>query len=332
MKNNNIKRKSEQDFKYVIVSPRQGGGGSIVLHALCKHLSEKGKDAKILYTDQFLYRKERYIRFWVKWIIYTICDIYKSIYVFCLGKRKWRYQEKFPGYINTPIKGCKRKFLPFVSKNTIIIYPETAYGNFLRGKKVVRWFLYHNRYKDHEDEKYPPYEKTDLFFCYRTIFNDDALNPSKRQLYLWYIDLDTYHRTNYGEREGNCYIIRKGAGRKDLPSKFDGVIIDGLSEKEKVKVFNDCKFCISYDTQTAYSQIAALCGCISIVVPEDTKKREDYRSSQESGIGEAFGFSDEEISFAINTSSEIINLYKKLNKSGEKDVDGFIKICEEYFV
>ncbi len=38
-------------MKFLIVSPRQTSGGSIVLHILCKLLMDRGHDAK-----NFLYR------------------------------------------------------------------------------------------------------------------------------------------------------------------------------------------------------------------------------------------------------------------------------------
>jgi len=55
------------------------------------------------------------------------------------GTEKALKDDKFTGYVNLTIKGCKRKLLPCVSKNTIVIYPESVYGNFLKAKNVVRY-------------------------------------------------------------------------------------------------------------------------------------------------------------------------------------------------
>ena len=43
---------------------------------------------------------------------------------------------------NMNMLGCSRKWLPIVDKNTVVIYPEIFYGDFLNSKKVVRWLLY----------------------------------------------------------------------------------------------------------------------------------------------------------------------------------------------
>ena len=315
------------DKKFVIVSPRQRSGGAIVLHTLCKYLTYKGYDTRIFYTGINEYRRKKKYQFWLKWIGYTIKDIIKICAVKIIGEEKLADKPKFCGYINIPIKGCKRKYLPFVDKTTIVVYPEAIYGNFLKAKNVVRWFLYYNRFPNDENA----YGRNDLFICYREIFNDAALNPDCNIVQMSYFDLDLYKRTNYGERKGVCYVIRKGKKRSDLPKKFDGIIIDNLPEHEKVRVFNESEYCISYDTHTAYSAIAALCGCISVIVPEPGKNRSDYRSSNETSYGVAFGFSNDELEYAKNTAGLLKQRYMNLNDKGKEDANHFIELCKEHF-
>lgn len=315
-------------FKYVIVSPRQEWGGAIVLHVLCKHLNEMGYDARIFYTNKcaYVYKRGHHVRFWIKWIIFSLYDFFNEYN----GKRlqkKGNLDSRYDKYVNPPIKNCKRKIFPFIGKNTIVVYPESIYGNFLHSKHVVRWLLYHNIY---ESLGGSPYDKSDLFFAYRDIFNDFSFNPSNRKLYVAYYDLETYKQYNFGERQGNCYVIRKGRKREDLPQTFDGPIVDELTETEKVKVFNKSKYCISYDTQTAYSMIAALCGCISVVMPEEGKGREDYRQN-ETSYGEAFGFSEEEIQYSISTRGKLREMYEQKNKDNIIEVENFVNECEKHF-
>ncbi len=142
-----------------------------------------------------------------------------------------------------------------------------------------------------------------------------------------------YKRTNFGERKGKCYIIRKGDLREDLPKEFDGPILDDLPEEEKVRIMNECEYCISYDTHTAYSGIAALCGCISVVVPEKGKTRKDYLQKGDDGLwlGRAYGFSEEEIAYAISTRDKVQEYYEEVNRQCTEQVVNFVKECEEYF-
>ena len=301
-------------MKFVIVSPRQKWGGAIALHVLTKYLDENGHNARVFYTEEYCCGNKKYIswlKWFFKWIQYSIRD-YKE------------EKKRLDSYV---VQSVRRKYLPFITKDTIVVYPDTVYGNPLHAEKVVRWLLYYNRYKGDS----LAYGKNDLFVCYRQQFNDEVLNPDRYELYTPYFDLDFYKRTNFGERKGTCYVIRKGQYREDLPKSFDGPIIDDMSEKRKVEIFNECEKCISYDTQTAYSGIAAMCGCLSIVVPEKGKQRSDYLSYGEIGYGRAYGFDKEEIEFAKQTSHLVEENYRNSNKKGKESVNKFIKLCEEYF-
>ena len=99
-----------------------------------------------------------------------------------------------------------------------------------------------------------------------------------------------------------------------------------------MQVFNKCEYCISYDTQTAYSRIAAICGCVSIVVPEKGKNWMDYCDSVEEKYGVAYGFNEEEIEWAKKTADRTLQSLVQLNSECEKNTEDFIKICETYFL
>lgn len=320
-------------IKFVIVSPRQrNSGGAVVLHKLCKMLSEDGYDAKIYYTEAFNYSENKF-RVWIKFVIKTILFLIRDTILVCcvkiIGKKRLQKYNLFNGYAYYQIRGCQRKVIPRVDDNTIVVYPEVVRGNFLHARKVIRWFLYYNKYLLSSDN----YDENDLFICYREIFNDWNLNPNGNKVCISSYDLETYKQTNFGERKGNCYIIRKGCNRKDLPQKFDGIIIDKLSEIKKVEILNKCKYCYIYDTQTAYAKIAALCGCIPIVIPEEGKNRYDYlKKDDDKGFGVAYGTSESEIKFALETRQELVNWFKQKEKLNEENLELFIKFCREHYI
>lgn len=320
---------------FVIVSPFQLGGGAIVLHLLCRLLQDKGYKARIYHTEMMPHIKyadkvipcslsnyDSTIKYFGIHFYLTLREILKMIFLKAGGNRL----HKLSRYQYEPVKGCKTKLLPFVGKDTIVVYPEICYGNVLNGKKVVRWLLYHNMFEN--DEK--AFGKDDLVVCYREVFNDPKLNPDVRTLYLFNFDFDMYRQTNFGERSGKCYVIRKGAARSDLPKEFDGPILDKLSEKNIVKAFNKYKYCFFYDTQTFYASIAAICGCIPIVVCEPGKGREDYQPN-EASYGIAYGDTAEEIQYALDTRDMLFEEIKRRLSENEKNVDDFIKICNDFF-
>lgn len=313
-------------MKFVIVSPRQYAGGSLVLHRLCKQLEESGADASIFYK----YSRLKYINsrfgFFISWIKSIFFDRITSLYIF-LFPEKEKSQFYYMAYRNPPIKNTSTHYLPFVDDDTIVVYPEIVRGNPLHAKKVVRWLLYYNRFPD--DNTW--YGSGDLFFSYREQFNDIRLNPTGRILKIFHFDKELYKRTNYGKRSGVCYFIRKGETRSDLPMHFDGPILDHLKEPEKVRILNECERCYIYDTQTFYATIAALCGCLSIVVTEPGKSRKDYIKHDDYVPGVAYGEIEEEIRFAVLTQGEVeVEIQKMLNEN-EKNVQEFIATCKALF-
>ena len=310
-------------MKFVLYSGKQIWGGTIVVTYLCQLLEKNGYKASIFREAK---SSDNRIRF-----------IYNCIKRQLLDTLIWSYVRLFPnspksqpyykGYVDLPVKGCQRKYLPFVDDDTIVVYPEIVRGNPLHAKQVVRWLLYYNRFPD--DNTW--YGSRDLFFSYREQFNDLRLNPTGRILKIFHFDKELYKRTNYGKRSGVCYFIRKGEARSDLPMHFDGPILDHLKEPEKVRILNECERCYIYDTQTFYASIAALCGCLPIVVVEPGKTRQDYIKPDDYVPGVAYGETEEEVRFAMRTQDEVRQEIQKLLDENEKNIKEFVSTCKAYF-
>ena len=314
-------------MKFVIISPRQDSGGAIVLHSLCRNLIDLGHDAKVLYCYGNDYKNQiSYAGLLKVYSLFVRKDTIKYC-LYTLTNNKLFTKTYFKDYFYEPIRDCKRKWLPCVSKDTILIYPDIVYGNPFNANRIVRWFLFHNRFLDCAKA----YGCNDLFFCYREIFNDYSLNPECRTLFLQNFDFNLYKRTNYGPRKGTCYLVRKGDTRKDLPKRFDGPVIDSWSEEEKVKAFNEYAYCFFYDTQTFYTVIASVCGCIPVVVLEPGKSKEDYLGKGEHPSGVAYGYSEEEINYAVETREALINYLYTFDNINKKNVVDFLEICKKYF-
>lgn len=310
-------------MKFVIFSERQLWGGTIAAHNLCFLLEKMGCSASIF--PGVPSTNNRVLFIW-RYILYLIKDSLKALYIMLFPKSSIAARY-YKGYVDLPVKGCKRKYLPWVDADTIVIYTDVVKGNPLHANHVVRWMLYYNRFPN-DDTWYTP---RDIFFSYREQFNDLRLNPSGRFLKIFHFDKELYKRTNYGERRGVCYFIRKGIARPDLPTHFDGPVLDHLKETEKVHILNQCERCYIYDTQTFYATIAALCGCLSIVVTEPGKSRKDYIKHDDYVPGVAYGEIEEEIRFAVLTQGEVeVEIQKMLNEN-EKNVQEFIATCKAIF-
>lgn len=314
--------------KIIIVNARAIHGGTIVLSTLCKCLQERGINARVFYVHKFPSEDTNICKYWYEWFVYFIKYRILSLIYYLFRKTSIVNNSHFIAFNYIPVKGLKEQFLPFFSRNnTIVVYPEIVYGNFLRAKNVVRWLLYHYNWANDMNA----YSNDDLFICYRDVFNNKLLNPKGYKVNIAYFDSDLYRQYNFGKREGKCYIIRKGYSRTDLPEVFDGPIIDNLKESEIVDVFNKHKYCYCYDMQTFYASIAAVCGCIPILVPEPGKTKEDYRSEDEiDSPGVAWGDTPEEIEHALNTR-QILLKRLDLTECNRKGIDDFLDIIQQSF-
>lgn len=316
--------------KIIIFNRFKYFGGTLVLSCLCKTLRELGYDAKLYMctdipfseADVQSFKRQNFKRV----IKYKIKHVLNKYFSFIPYIKK--LQNSIDDVSSVDMDGLSFHKNPSIDiNNSIVIYPEVTYGNPLNAKFVVRWLMYFYPYSKSSDA----YSTNDLFIAYREYFNDIDLNPNKSIITLNYFDSKLYRQYNFGQRKDKCYILRKGRKRKDLPKHFDGPIFDdNMSQHELVKMFNEYRYCYSYDTQTFYTAIAAVCGCIPIVVMEPGKCESDYLGPGEKHLGRAYGDSVEQIEYAKKTRDDLI---KKLDYSAWNRVNAqaLIELLEDKF-
>ncbi len=96
-------------------------------------------------------------------------------------------------------------------------------------------------------------------------------------------------------------------------------------------VFNHCEYCISYDTKTFFYSAASICGCISIIVPENGESIEEWQPNAELRVGVAYGFDQEEIEHSLKTRDRLLKKYEVRMLNNGKAVDYFVSECEKYW-
>lgn len=227
----------------------------------------------------------------------------------------------------------------FDLNNTVVIYGETIDGNPLNAPHVVRWILapigiFFNL------EKTYYWGKNDLVYYFNS---EEKIKNSPEKLGNIYKLLNIMYISSYIKnnnrslRTGVCYTVRKGMlYHKNLKMTHPSNSIELLTKCELldyVNIFNTYEYFYSYDPCTFYSVIAAMCGCISIVVKVDGLNKEDWLNTlgtieylKESGeqlYGVAYG--EEEIEFAKNTIHLVEEQWININKYFRKKyVESFI--------
>ena len=117
-----------------------------------------------------------------------------------------------------------------------------------------------------------------------------------------------------------------------MPMSMEGaILIDGMKHAQISQIFKRSKYFISFDRNTTFSRFAALCGCISIVVPEEGIDEHVWEPDLEKRYGISYGFEDVKIEQALTTVSELKRQLIKEENDSEKAVKNFIKEVENFF-
>jgi hypothetical protein len=212
--------------------------------------------------------------------------------------------------------------------NAVVVYPEIVRDNPLGIKNVVRWLLY----KPGDQHPYS-FTENELFFrCFEKA-DMPELTGGAHDLFLWKPDR-SYRNENRPDREGVAYIVRKGHRKPRLPETEhpDAINIDGMSHAQINDVFNRCDRFYSYDEATMYSQFAAICGCLSIIVPGEHKDRAAWVQSHDLGkYGVAYGTDPAELKHAMTTRDDLIVALDEKERAGLDTVRRFVTLTKERF-
>jgi hypothetical protein len=270
-----------------------------------------------------------------------------TVVQYLLAKRLEEEGQNVRIYPSSGIKTDNSLFNKFydndfhIDDNCVVIYCEGTTGNPLGASKVVRWMLSklgQNVPYDFVDT----WGKNELVYYFNSeekiANNPDKLGSLYKILNIIYIN-PAANNYNLSPRKGTCFTIRKsthirGKQFKAIhpPNSFE--IRRQHTQLECIKIFNNHKFFISYDTLTFLSVISVLCGCISIVVKVDGLSKQDWLNTtaaaeylRETGetmlYGIAYGADD--LQNAINTLKFAPKQWKQIvDYSNKKYVSTFI--------
>lgn len=279
-------------------------GGIVVLHKLCHLLNQNGYKA-------FLWPNYK--------PIFDENNIVKSIFQFLKYFRKSIHRKFTTNKLwNTPIASSK----DLKNDNSVVIYAEIVDGNPLKAKNVVRWLLHKPGFHTGSVN----YDKNELIFFYLKSYVDNLKNVNmKNELYIPNNREETYFDKKLDNRKGSCYILRKGKNRQIVHDLNNSILIDGKSHQEIAKIFNETKMCISYDMYTMYSVYAAMCNCVSIVVPEEGVSEEEWLPDPKTRYGIAYGFDRTEES--KNTRQKLLARINEESETLNASLTHFVNEC-----
>lgn len=295
-------------------SDTEHSGGVIALHRLCDIINSIGGRAFLVpYFDT-----------------YTIDKLHWKI-AFKVFKEKLRdlrgRKYKTHPYFKSPVISTIPR--DGFGDDHIIVYPEITFGNPLGAKNVVRWLLHNPGVHSHKIF----YGSGEIYFKFHSGLKDFSCPGSimsKNLLRVIYFPLDVYNKEGVSlSRNGTAYCIRKGKHKKIVHDLNESILIDGKSHVEIASIFKRVKTFISYDAYTAYSRFAALCGCDSVIIPDDGICEEEWHPDPCSRYGLAYGF--ENLEKARQTASLLQEVVEREQTESIAHVEHFISEANEFF-
>lgn len=305
--------------KFIIFAPSYSpdSGGVVVLHKLCHLLNVNGYEASIYpsYKTTVVHQEN-----WLKPVL--------SILSAALKFRYWRPFKTKDG-LNTPVFKGRRQDL---DDDHVAIYSEGVCGNPLNAKYVVRWLLHQPGY----NYDLTCFGNSELMFAYNVAYAQRFELPFSRlantRLYIPYENLSYYNEDGalpYERRSGVAYCLRKGRDKVRVHDTTDAILIDGMSHVQIAEIFKRVKTFISYDTKTAFSVFAAMCGADSIVIPDPGVSIESWEPQESYRYGLSYGLDN--LEWARSTRPLMIAAIKDDFAKTDERIHSFVSEVNEYF-
>jgi hypothetical protein len=159
----------------------------------------------------------------------------------------------------------------------------------------------------------------------------EHVGQRNNQLFITEFHEDIFFNQNQ-TRTGSSYCIRKCKDPKFIHPE-DSVFIPYHSGGDLIalsNLYNQTEKFYCYDNYTFLSVQAAMCGCISIVVPDGLKSKDDWLTgSRLNQYGIAYG--EDDIPRATETLPLLYKEIEKINLEIYEQINIFINKCKDKF-
>lgn len=299
--------------KFLIYAPPfdPDSGGSIVLHKLCDLLNRSNCEAYIYPAIPSFELN-----------IANFKQLEKMIGDMSLIVSLSKSYKTNPDFI-TPV--VESSFGDKAGDDWVVVYPEVTFGNPLNAKNVIRWILYYPGI--HTGKIY--YNQNELHFYFNKNFKTydfpgvvDADLDLRIEHYPFELYAKEFKNKN---RKGTAYCLRKAGDVKINLNQDQDFLIDGKSHQEVANIFGKVEKFVSFDQYTAYSWLAAIAGCNSIIHRDEL----NVNSGLVGMDGVAYG--DDDLGRAKETIPNLFKFFENKEITNKVVVDDFLNIVGKHF-
>lgn len=211
----------------------------------------------------------------------------------------------------------------------VVIYPEVTLSNVLNTKNVVRWVLYYPGINGGPTQ----YDESEHVFLFDKVYGINTYYENNPILNIFESKTEYFYDMGL-KRNGDCFLLRKGVYVHNRENILNGFYIDNVVNTENsdeilLEIFNKYERFISYDSNSYYSVIAAMCGCTSIVIEDPNKSQEDFYRSEFTKYGIIYGM--ENVNRSISTKHLVKPHVNMLYEKSFQTVLNFHKYCLSNF-
>ena len=243
-------------------------------------------------------------------------------------------------YLNTAVQNPDWELIPTINKfdrdrkRMIGVYPEIVDGNPHNCGTVVKYLLHLPGF--HGGPKSFP--QNEMLFVHSDLFNQRIKLPQERVLAFPYINTNVFYDMRLC-RKYRFYLSRKDNGVNypdrriaDVPSIGTGKENDGkdgqllLSER-----LNKTEVIYCYDNITAMVDIARLCGCAVVLIPDNFWTEEECKCFNGWGVGGiAYGVENEDHARETVSAQAMRQYYTvEFEEKAKAAVSNFIEITQK---
>ena len=215
---------------------------------------------------------------------------------------------------------------------SIAVYPEIIWGNPFCSHTVARLILHLPGFWGGPED----YPASNLLFVFHEMWNYKAKLhlPPGRLLQVPYLNLDRFINLHL-PRKGR--LVYRGKGTQPDDPTLIGIPLlgekEGFRGKEGqdrlVQALNTCEVLYSYDNLTAMTEIARLCGCPVVFIPDPFFTREELEMTpvmQAGGVG--YGLDETNKAISSMNSDHIHWMYGLQKIKFNRQLEQFITITQ----
>ena len=283
---------------YIIGTPAYDpqSGGCMVIHRFCHELNEHGQEAYVSNK--------------------TTNPAWNTPY-YAAARESDRVHDGQVTALNPSYSEWRDGF------DVISVYPEITFGNPLGTRTVVRYLL-NNAGKLSGPKQF---ESSDILFAFSRMFNDFNL-PEERILFLPVIDVDFFKDAGLN-RNKIAYYVGKG-WRNDITISIREVGAEVEITKETTTnqlnlrdILQTSKVLYCYDNITGMTELARLCGCPVVIMPNGEYTKEQYNNHEFGWNGLGWGKLPEDFD-----SAKFRETYLQVKEQFYDKLDRFIEITQ----